>query len=339
MQGSAKHRGQLPGSASLLALGLALGLAPASFGHHSQAMFDQSREFTFEGTVQRLDWKNPHIYLIVATTDSQGQPLLQQIEGLAITQAQVDGLERDALQPGTRVLVRANPNRGGEGKTVRGLDVVTTADGKVHPFYQRKAPPLDLQPATSLAGKWAPSLSETGKAFGAVNQWPFTAAARAGQDPSGSCELEPVPFLNVINELRIIEVEEQRVVFRYNNSGDETQRIVYLDQSEHPADLQPSLHGHSIGGWDGETLVIDTIGYTPDKAGLFSHIPSGLGKHTVERLTLSADKRQLHYELSVADPEFLQGTATLSMLWDHRPDLELDRSPCDLEVSDRYLLD
>lgn len=337
MQGSIKHRGQLLTSASVLAL--ALSLAPASFGHHSQAAFDQSREFTFEGTVHRLDWKNPHIYLIVETTDSRGQPMLQQIEGLAITQAQVDGLEREALQPGTKVLVRANPNRGGEGKTIRGLDVVTIADGKVHPFYQRKAPPLELQPATSLAGRWAPSLSETGKAFGVVAQWPYTQAAREEEDPAGACELEPVPFLNVINELRIIEVEDQRVVFRYNNSGDETQRIVHLDQSSHPADLQPSLHGHSIGGWDGDTLVIDTVGYRPDKAGLFSHIPSGPGKHTVERLTLSADKRQLHYELTVEDPDYLQAPATLSMLWDHRPDLELDRSPCDPEVSDRYLLD
>lgn len=337
MQGSSRFRGQLLTSISTLAL--ALGLAPASLGHHSQAAFDQSREFTFEGTVHRLDWKNPHIYLIVETQNSRGEPMLQQIEGLAITQAQVDGLQRDALQPGTRVLVRANPNRGGEGKTVRGLDVVTTADGKVHPFYQRKAPPLELQPAAGLGGRWAPSLSETGKAFGAVNQWPLTEAARAGQDPSGACELEPVPFLNVINELRIIEVDEQRVVFRYNNSGDETQRIVHLDQSAHPADLQPSLHGHSIGGWDGDTLVIDTVGYTPDKAGLFSHIPSGPGKHTVERLTLTDDKRQLRYELTVEDPDYLQAPATLSMLWDHRPDLDLDRSPCDQEVSDRYLQD
>ena len=321
------------------ALALALpGVQPA-VAHHSQAAFDQSREFTFEGTVHRLDWKNPHIYLIVATTDSRGEPLLQQIEGLAVTQAQVDGLERAALQPGTHVLVRANPNRGGEGKTVRGLDVVTTADGKVHPFYQRKAPPLELQPATSLAGNWAPSLAETGKVFGTVAQWPYTQAARAGQDPAGACELEPVPFLNVINELRIIEMSGENVVFRYNNSGDETARTVHVGMTAHPAGIEPSLHGHSIGHWEGDTLVIDTVAYTPDKAGLFSHIPSGPGKHTVERLTLTEDKRQLRYELSVEDPEYLQTAASFSMLWDHRPDLQLDREPCDPEVSDRYLQD
>lgn len=324
---------------ALATISFSLAAVAPTQAHHSQAAFDQSREFTFEGTVHRLDWKNPHIYLIVATTDSKGEPLLQQIEGLAVTQAQVDGLDRNALQPGTQVLVRANPNRGGEGKTVRGLDVVTTADGKVHPFYQRKAPPLELQPAASLAGKWAPSLSETGKAFGAVNGWSFTQAARAEGELVGACELEPVPFLNAINELRIIELEGDTVVFRYNNSGDETRRVVQLDMAEHPAGLQPSLHGHSIGHWEGDTLVIDTVGYAPDRSGLFSGIPSSAGKHTVERFTLTDDKRQLRYEISVEDPAYLQAPASFSMLWDHRPDLELDREPCDQEVSDRYLND
>lgn len=320
-------------------IAVALAAALPANAHHSQAAFDASREFTFEGTVHRLDWKNPHIYLIVATTDSKGEPLLQQIEGLAVTQAQVDGLDRNALQPGTQVLVRANPNRGGEGKTVRGLDVVTTADGKVHPFYQRKVAPLALEPATGLAGNWAPSLAETGKVFGAVNQWQYTQTARAEQELVGACELEPVPFLNAINELRIIEMDGDNVVFRYNNSGDETTRTVHVGMSEHPAGLQPSLHGHSIGHWEGETLVIDTVGYAPDKSGLFSGIPSGAGKHTVERLALTEDRRQLRYELSVEDPDYLSAASSFSMLWDHRPDLALDREPCDPEVSGRYLND
>ena len=116
------------------AVAWALQCAAPALAHHSQAAYDTTREITFEGTVHRLDWKNPHIYLIVETVDANGATRLQQIEGLAVTQAQVDGLDRDALTPGTHVLVRANPNRGGAGKTVRGLDVVTTADGRVHHF-------------------------------------------------------------------------------------------------------------------------------------------------------------------------------------------------------------
>jgi hypothetical protein len=51
------------------------------------------------------------------------------------------------------------------------------------------------------------------------------------------------------------------------------------------------------------------------------------------------DRRQLRYELTMVDPDYLAAPATLSMLWDHRPDLDFAKLPCDQEVSDRYLAD
>ncbi len=317
----------------------ALHAAAPAFAHHSQAAFDPSREITIEGTVKRLDWKNPHIYLIVETADEKGGRRLQQVEGLAVTQALVDGLDRKALPAGTHVLVRANPNRHGADRTVRGLDVVTTADGKVHPMYRRNGAALQLKPATGIAGRWAPSLAEAGKVFGVVRgEWQLTPAARAGHLP-GACDIEPIPFLAAINELRTIEVSATRVKFRFDNSGDRAVREVHLDQKQHPANLRPSLFGHSIGHWDGDTLVIDTVGYQPHGSGLFSGIPAGAGKHTVERLTLAPDRLHLRYQLTMEDPQYLAAPATLDMLWDHRPDLDFARVPCDKEVSDRYLAD
>src|SRR5436190_9244087 len=111
----------------------ALLCSPAN-AHHSQAMFDTSKEIVIEGTVERFDWVNPHMYLIVRTKGPDGQPALVEGEGVGITQALVDGLDRNALKAGTPVVVRANPNRGGWGKQVRIMDV-TTQDGAVHPFY------------------------------------------------------------------------------------------------------------------------------------------------------------------------------------------------------------
>src|SRR5688572_31917197 len=89
--------------------------APAS-AHHSQSMFDTTKEIVIEGTVSRFDWVNPHMYLVVATKGPDGQPALVEGEGVGITQALVDGLDRNALTPGTPVVMRANPNRGGWGK-------------------------------------------------------------------------------------------------------------------------------------------------------------------------------------------------------------------------------
>ena len=138
--------------------------APAS-AHHSQSMFDTSKEILVEGKVSRFDWVNPHMYLIVETKGPDGETALVEGEGVAITQALVDGLDRDALKPGTPVIMRANPNRGGWGKQVRILDV-TTEDGEIHPFYAANTRSRTLKPADSLAGHWAPSRAALGAAFG-----------------------------------------------------------------------------------------------------------------------------------------------------------------------------
>ena len=153
----------------------------------------------------------------------------------------------------------------------------------------------------------------------------------------GLCFVEPVPFLAVLDELRTIEVGEDEVVMRFDNTGDHVERIIHM-AAAHPADVKPSLHGHSIGRWEGETLVIDTIGYEPNPSGNGMNVPSSSGKHTVERLTLTADRVRLRYDFTVEDPAYLTGPATLTQQWDHRPDLEFsqDVGACDPEVARRY---
>ena len=98
-------------SGVLLALAATTLLESPASAHHSQSMFDTTREMLFEGTVVRFDWVNPHMYLIVETRGPDGKPLRVEGEGLATTQARADGLKREALRPGMRVVMRANPNR------------------------------------------------------------------------------------------------------------------------------------------------------------------------------------------------------------------------------------
>ena len=312
----------------------------AAFAHHSQAMFDQTEEILIEGTVARFDWVNPHMYLIVETTGPDGDPALIEGEGLGITQALVDGLDRDALQPGTPVVMRANPNRGGWGKQVRILDV-TTEDGEIHPFYTANSRTLRLTPAESMNGRWAPNRAALGAAFGAMAGWPITPEGRAAQAEligDGLCYVEPTPFLSILDEMREIEIVDDQVILRFDNTGDRVTRIVYID-AEHPADVEPTRQGHSIGRWVGDTLVIDTVAFLPDPSGIAGNVPSSEGKHTVERLTLNEARTRLRYEVTVEDPVYLSEPATLTQQWDHRPDLPF--SPpgevCDDDVAARYL--
>ena len=326
-------------SNAIFVLAAAASFGAPAFAHHSQSMFDTTKEILIEGTIARFDWKNPHMYLIVETKGPKGEKVLVEGEGLAITQALVDGLRREALTPGMPVVMRANPNKDGPGKQVRILDV-TTQDGEIHPFYASNTRNRTLTPAKSLEGHWAPNRAALGAAFGAMARFPITPEARTIQQKlvaDGLCFVEPVPFLAVLDEMRSIEIRKNEVVLHFENSGDNVLRTVHMN-AKHPSGVKPSRHGHSIGHWEGETLVIDTTAYEPNASGNGGNVPSSSQKHTVERLTLTPERTRLRYEITVEDPVYLTKPAILTQQWDHRPDLQFSprSEACDPKVAARY---
>ena len=83
-------------------------------------------------------------------------------------------------------------------------------------------------------------------------------------------------------------------------------RRIWTDGRTHPADLEASFYGDSIGHWEGQTLVVDTVGLKPG-----SLIAPGMGHSDKERISerihLSpTDPDQLMDELTVTDPEALE---------------------------------
>jgi hypothetical protein len=203
-------------------------------------------------------------------------------------------------------------------------------------------PPTATVPATGLAGNWAP---KPGAALlmSVVHGWPLSDKARAAVAELASgrgmqnvgCTAIPLPMVQMLAMLRTIEVRDDRVVIKIDSDGTVATRTIHLDLAEHPANVEPSLFGHSIGRWDGDTLVIDTVAFTPHGIGIGFGVPSGTGKHLIERLTPTPDRLQLRYELTVEDPEYLTAPATYTAMWDHRPDLA-PGAPCDAENAERF---
>jgi hypothetical protein len=80
-------------------------------------------------------------------------------------------------------------------------------------------------------------------------------------------------------------------------------RRVHIGMKKHPANLEPSYAGHSIGNWDGDTLVVDTIGFA---AGVLSPPTRNSEQmHIVERFSLDTKKMALKREYTVTDPVYL----------------------------------
>ena len=87
-----------------------------------------------------------------------------------------------------------------------------------------------------------------------------------------------------------------------------TFRIIPLDGEPHQVDPDPSWLGDSVGRWDGDTLVIDTIGYN-DKTEISGYRHTD-ALHTVERLRRVAGG--VEYELTIEDPNVFAAPWTVN---------------------------
>jgi hypothetical protein len=317
--------------------------SPCALAHHSPAQFDTGTEIVLSGVVTRYDWKNPHIYLSIRTEGPGGEPVEQAIEAGSGSVMLPLGLTRDAVRIGEQVTIRANPSRRGTGYIVLGRELVK-ADGTVLPLFIGSKPSRAApgEPAAeSIAGTWFPPLSGFSAFNGGRRQWQLTeqaraAAARPGeQGAHANCIPVTAPTLMVYPVASQVEIETGAVRFHIDWMSSE--RVVHLDGRPHPDPAVPTLHGHSIGHWDGDTLVVDTTQFAAHPDGNALGLPSGPRKHLTERFRLSEDRRHLEYEARLEDPDYLIEPIVHRSSWDYRPDLEPSGAPCELDVARRFL--
>jgi hypothetical protein len=101
--------------------------------------------------------------------------------------------------------------------------------------------------------------------------------------------------------IEIVDFPELQRVYVFDIGGPHSYKIVYMDGRAHPKDLVPSYYGHSIGRWEGDTLVIDTIGFNEKFWMNRDGLPHTDKLHLTERLT-RPDYRTLKYEVTIDDP-------------------------------------
>lgn len=134
-----------------------------------------------------------------------------------------------------------------------------------------------------------------------------------------------------------VEQHEDRVVFRYELYN--VERTVYMDGRGHPDDWEPTDLGHSIGWYDGDTLVVETRGMNPY---IFLNLELDLGGIPVaylhsdqavatERYRLSKGGAGLDLELTVVDPVVLKEPLVQVPNWLKFPDLEIMPFNCEVK--------
>ena len=138
-------------------------------------------------------------------------------------------------------------------------------------------------------------------------------------EPYTRCKPSPGPRLwTTAYGFEILDFPELQRIYIVNNGGPHSFHIIYMDGRPHPTgkDLVPSYYGHSIGRWEGDTLVVDTVGFNERVWMNRDGLPHTDRLHLVERLT-RVDFNTLKYELTIDDPGAYTApwTTGFSMQW------------------------
>jgi hypothetical protein len=147
----------------------------------------------------------------------------------------------------------------------------------------------------------------------------------SGPDPTARCippgiprtMLQPFPWEIVQARDRVV------MIFEYQSLV----RQIFTDGRGHPKDLEPTYMGHSIGRYEGDTLVVDTIGFN-DKTWLD---PKGLphtdALHVVERIR-RVDHGSLEDDYSIDDPKAYRKPWTAQKFFELKPAWQIQEYVC-----------
>lgn len=316
--------------------------------HHSDAGVDMSKIVAFDGTIKEFYWKNPHVYFTVNSV-RDGKPVVWEVQMANLSGLARNGWTADTLRPGDKVSVRAHP----------------AIDGRTYSIYQsvemegglrlsaKYVAPAAVTPTKTIAGKWLTQRSSVREYPGGFDGF-FRAnlvltdkakAAQASYNPLGdeapeaSCNGRPTPSALVSTGGYVMEIDlkeaEKQVIIRsewYNEV-----RTVYMDGRKHPDPSVRLLTGHSIGRWEGKTLVIDTANFADHRSPYQIGVPSGPKKHVIERYTLQPDGLHMDAEFTLEDPDYLAKPMVHKRVLAYSPAVPFYLGECDKLATSRFL--
>jgi len=355
------------------------GLAASASAHHSRNNFDLETVLEFQGVVTEYSWRNPHTFatLAVETESGESRELLFELNSVSVMSR--EGWTRDTIQVGDAVTVFANPDQD-PGKNIYYSNYWVLPDGNIMASAPGSAPDIvprrqqrqvdATARSEDFSGIWRaaggrfgvggmgmgmgmgggnananpPGVSLGGQ--GPASGLPLTALGQAELDawvvtdnPWFRCISKTPPWLfSGVGAHRFVRDGDDAVLIRHEIN--DVERVIHLGMTEHPADTEPSHLGHSIGRFEGATLVVDTAYFAPAQWGIGSGVSSSEQKHLIERFTLTEEGRRMQFEYTIEDPIYLTEPITLSttLALDTGYPFQ-DEYGCDSEASSRHLIE
>lgn len=357
----------------------ALAVSGTAAAHHGFGSFDMESQVEITGVVTDLAFVNPHSWLYLDVTGSDGETVAMRCEMRSATTLRRSGWSPDMFVTGSTVTIEGSPDRNDPNACY--VSTVVFDDGSTIDRYGQRTPPT---PAASteralrlangdpdISGEWAAeqlvmsdprgvggalvplaeaeargdsertaagegrgrvpliSAEAASRLFvGAVELTPAGAAAQAareGANPARSC----APISIVVDwsydaPVNRITQNEQTIVLEYGKF--DYSRTIHLNQDRHPDALEPGLTGHSIGRWDEDVLVVDTIGIRPGP--LTRSLFHSETLRLVERWALDTETMALTREFTAEDPLYFAEPFTGTDVV-YPSNVPFQPSPCD----------
>ena len=165
----------------------------------------------------------------------------------------------------------------------------------------------------------------------------YNATNLSKYDPEGYCLPPGGPrMMATPYPMEIIQLPDQNRILMIFEGATHIWREIYMDGRAHPEGdaLNPTFLGHSVGRWDGDTLVVDVVGFNETTwIDFFGH-PHTDALHVVERFS-RPNFNTLHYEATIEDSGAYTEPWTIGWDIEWRADGELIEYIC--QENNRYL--
>ncbi len=308
-------------------------LASGVSAHHSSApFFDHSRILEVEGEITEVLWQNPHIRFTLRDAESREW----NIETTSVSIMSRWGFSDSVVHVGDRVKVAGSAGKRSD--TALWVTNILLPSGQElllssRPRWSENTLGEDLR--AEITGDTELGLFRVWTSAGRFwnSDYPLTEYARAiratwdpvADEPTANCAPKgmafimenpyPMEFVDNGDEI-LLRIEEYDLV-----------RTIHLAEGAPDMEPAPSLLGHSLGHWEGDTLVVETtrIDYPWfDKTG----IPQTENVRTLERISVSEDGSLLNYAVTVTDPTIFTESVLLDKQWAYRPGETINPYDC-----------
>jgi len=317
--------------------------------HHSRAEFDQSMDLELEGEVVNVSWRNPHILIDVATIDADGETVVWNLEGSAISAQRRRGITDQPIAVGDNLRFAGWPStRRAQFMLVNhallpdGVELLLGLSRE--PRWSEAAIGIEstlFNPAGAVVAVdrrifrvWS---SVTRAWFfqnpAAYELTPEAATAQAAYDdytenPLLSCTPPGMPALMGNPYPMQVVQGDGRLELRFEEF--DVVRTIHIEDAANPTTIEPSPLGYSVGRWEGETLVVHTSRINWP---YFNRIGAPQTENVVvdERFAVAADGSRLDYVMTVTDPATLIDPFVWEAYWVWRPGEEVEFYDCTVE--------